>query len=102
MDKMQRISRTETKTLVGRLPEKKIRRPAAGTPVTPFNPQTFLAQVGYGKTMLQISKGHVIFSQGDVADAVFYVRTGRIKLTVLSQHGKDAVVGYSGTGQLLW
>ena len=42
---------------------------------------------------MQVPKAHLIFSQGDAADAVFYVRTGRIKLTVVSQHGKEAVVG---------
>jgi CRP-like cAMP-binding protein len=86
-------SRTETGTVVGLLPDKKIRRPAAGTLATTFNPQTFLAKVGHGKTTLQASKEHLIFSQGDAADAVFYVQAGRVKLTVLSQQGKEAVVG---------
>jgi CRP-like cAMP-binding protein len=86
-------SRRETGTVVGLLPDKKIRRPAAGTLATPFNPQTFLAKVGHGKTTLQAPKEHLIFSQGDTADAVYYVQAGRVKLTVLSQQGKEAVVG---------
>ena len=98
MKRMKSTSRTETKTVVGLLPDKKIRRPAAGTGTTPFNPQTFLAKVGHGKTTLQVPQKQLIFSQGDAADAVFYVRAGRVKLTVLSQHGKKAVVGILGHG----
>ena len=93
MNRMQTTSRTETGTVVGLLPDKKIRRPAAGTLATAFNPQTFLAKVGHGKTTLQAPKEQLIYSQGDTADAVFYVQAGRVKLTVLSQQGKEAVVG---------
>jgi CRP-like cAMP-binding protein len=93
MKGMRMTSRTETGTVVGLLPDKKIRRPAAGTLATTFNPQAFLAKVGHGKTTLQASKEQLIFSQGDAADAVFYVQAGRVKLTVLSQQGKEAVVG---------
>ena len=93
MNRMRTTSRTETGTVVGLLPDKKIRKPAAGTLATAFNPQTFLAKVGHGKTTLQAPKEQLIFSQGDTADAVFYVQAGRIKLTVLSQQGKEAVVG---------
>jgi len=95
---MQTTSRTETGTVVGLLPDKKIRRPAAGTLATTFNPQTFLAKVGHGKTTLQAPKEHLIFSQGDAADAVFYVQAGRVKLTVLSRQGKVAVVGILNHG----
>ena len=58
----------------------------------PFNPKTFLTQVDGGKTLLQCRKGQVLFSQGDAADAVFYIQTGRVKLTVVSPQGKEAVV----------
>jgi len=96
---MRTTSRTETGTVVGLLPDKKkIRRPAARTLATPFNPQTFLAKVGNGKTELQAPKERLIFSQGDAADAVFYVREGRVKLTVLSRQGKEAVVGILNHG----
>jgi len=93
MNRMQTTSRSKTETVVGLLPDKKIRKPPAGTLAKPFNPQAFLAKVGHGKTTLQASKEQLIFSQGDAADAVFYVRTGRVKLTVLSQQGKEAIVG---------
>ena len=93
MNKMHTTSRTATKTVVGLLPDKEKTRFAVRTRATPFTPQTFLAEVGHGKTTLQASKAQLIFSQGDAADAVFYVRAGRVKLSVLSQHGKEAVVG---------
>ena len=98
MKRIQTTSRTETGTVVGLLPDKKIRRPAAGSRATPFNPQTFLAKVGDGKTTQLTPKKHLIFSQGDAADAVFYVQTGRVKLTVISEHGKEAVVGLLNSG----
>jgi CRP/FNR family cyclic AMP-dependent transcriptional regulator len=61
--------------------------------------QTFLARVGDGRSVLQFQKGENIFVQGDRADAVFYIQTGRIKLTVLSDQGKEAVIGILGPGQ---
>ena len=57
-----------------------------------FNPQTFLTQVGNGKTMLTYTKKQLLFSQGDMADAVFYLQVGKVKLTVVSPHGKEAVI----------
>ena len=99
MNRMRTTLRTETGTVVGLLPDKKkIRRSAAGTPATLFKPLTFLAKVGHGKTTLQTPKERLIFSQGDAADAVFYVQAGRVKLTVLSQQGKEAVVGILNHG----
>ncbi|TKB72694.1 MAG: Crp/Fnr family transcriptional regulator [Nitrospira sp.] len=58
----------------------------------PFNPQTFLTKVGSGKTSLTLPRNHTIFSQGDAAEAVFYIQAGKVKLTVVSQQGKEAVV----------
>ncbi|MCS6296724.1 MAG: Crp/Fnr family transcriptional regulator [Nitrospira sp.] len=57
-----------------------------------FNPTTFLAKVGNGKTILKSKKKDVLFSQGDAADAVFYIQEGKVKLTVVSTKGKEAVV----------
>ena len=59
---------------------------------TSFDPQLFLKKVGGGKTSLLFPKKQTIFSQGEAAEAVFYVRTGRVKLTVVSQQGKEAVI----------
>jgi len=64
----------------------------ARKPSPPSNPQTFLNKVGSGKTTLTSAKKHTIFSQGDAAEAVFYIQAGRVKLTVVSQQGKEAVV----------
>ena len=57
-----------------------------------FDPQKFLAQVGNGKTTLTCPKKRIIFLQGDSADAVFYIQTGQVKLTVISSQGKEAIV----------
>ena len=63
-----------------------------------FNPKTFFAKVGEGKTIFECRKDEVIFSQGDVADAVFYVQKGKLKLTVISKQGKEAVIAVLGPG----
>ena len=57
-----------------------------------FSPKVFLAKVRLGKMLLQARKHQLIFSQGDAADAVFYIQAGQVKLTVVSQQGKEAVV----------
>jgi CRP/FNR family transcriptional regulator, cyclic AMP receptor protein len=64
-----------------------------------FDAQVFLARVGEGKSILEFKKDQNVFLQGDPADTVFYIRKGRIRLTVLSDHGKEAVVGIVGPGQ---
>jgi CRP/FNR family transcriptional regulator, cyclic AMP receptor protein len=64
-----------------------------------FDPQNFLAKVGIGKTISKYQKDQVIFSQGELADTVFYVQKGRVKVIVLSDQGKEAVVGILETGQ---
>ena len=56
------------------------------------SPKDFLTKVGWGKTIVQCRKNQRIFSQGDAADAVFYIQDGKIKLTVVSHQGKEAVV----------
>ena len=63
-----------------------------------FDPIAFLAKTGEGRAATGYASGQVIFAQGDPADAVFYVQTGRVKLTIVSGQGKEAVVGiYSAT-----
>ena len=57
--------------------------------------------MGQGKTISKYHKDQIIFSQGDVADAVFYIQHGKIKLTVVSERGKEAVVGLSHPGTFL-
>jgi len=64
-----------------------------------FDPRAFLSQAGAGKTVEKYAKNHKIFSQGDAADAVFFIQKGKVKITVLSEHGKEAVVGIFAAGQ---
>jgi len=64
-----------------------------------FDPGAFLAKVGTGKSISELNKGAIVFAQGDVADAVFYIQKGRIKLVVVSADGKEAVVGILESGQ---
>jgi CRP/FNR family transcriptional regulator, cyclic AMP receptor protein len=64
-----------------------------------FDPKAFLSKVGVGKTILRFEKNQRVFEQGDVADAVFYIQDGSVKLTVLSEQGKEAVVGILERGQ---
>src|SRR3979409_1968504 len=63
-----------------------------------FDPRKFLAKVGEGKTVSSYRKDQIVFSQGEIADAVFYIQQGRVKLTVLSEQGKEAVVAIVGPG----
>lgn len=57
-----------------------------------FDPKSFLAKVGEGRTISKYRKDQIIFSQGDLADAVFYIQKGKVKVTVVSDQGKEAVV----------
>lgn len=58
----------------------------------PFSPTAFLAKVGEGRRQVSHRKGEVIFSQGEPAEAVFFIQQGKVKLTVVSEQGKEAVV----------
>jgi CRP/FNR family cyclic AMP-dependent transcriptional regulator len=63
----------------------------------PFDPQVFLAKVGEGRTSAAYRKNQKVFSQGDPADAIFYIQNGKVKLSIVSDQGKEAVVGILGT-----
>jgi CRP/FNR family transcriptional regulator, cyclic AMP receptor protein len=63
----------------------------------PFNPKSFLAVVGEGRTIGGYPKDAIVFSQGDPADAVFYIQRGKLKVTIVSEQGKEAVVAMLGT-----
>jgi CRP/FNR family transcriptional regulator, cyclic AMP receptor protein len=63
-----------------------------------FDPKKFLAKVGDGKTIAKYQKDQIVFSQGDVADAVFYIQKGKLKLSVISERGKEAVIAILGRG----
>jgi CRP/FNR family transcriptional regulator, cyclic AMP receptor protein len=64
-----------------------------------FDPKAFLAKVGEGKTISTYLKDQNVFEQGDAADTIFYLQKGKIKLTVQSERGKEAVVGILEAGQ---
>jgi len=61
-----------------------------------FDPNTFLATIGEGRKIVVFQKKQTVFVQGDAADAVFYVQKGKVKLTVVSNTGKEATIGILG------
>jgi CRP/FNR family transcriptional regulator, cyclic AMP receptor protein len=63
-----------------------------------FDPKTFLAKADGGRTISKYQKDQIVFSQGEAADAVFYIQQGKIKITVVSEQGKEAVVAILGMG----
>ena len=63
-----------------------------------FDTKLFLSTIGKGRTIKDYRKNRRIFAQGDPADALFYIQDGKIKLTVVSQQGKEAVVALLGPG----
>ncbi len=70
---------------------------AKGTPA--FDPRAFLASTGIGRVVSKYGKNDVLFSQGDQADSVFYIQKGKVKLAVVSSHGKEAVVSILGSDE---
>ena len=64
-----------------------------------FDPKTFLATVNHGRTVSTYRRDAIVFRQASPADAVFYIRKGRIKIVVASQQGKEAVVAVLGPGE---
>lgn len=70
--------------------------PPTKTKKPSFHPDRFLAEAGKGKKILELAKGKVLFSQGDPADSIFYIRKGRVKLSVVSNKGKEAVIALLG------
>jgi CRP-like cAMP-binding protein len=64
-----------------------------------FDAQQFLERFGDGKSIIEFKKNENVFVQGDVAESVYYIQKGKIKLTVISTQNKEAVVGVLGAGQ---
>jgi CRP/FNR family transcriptional regulator, cyclic AMP receptor protein len=64
----------------------------------PFDPKVFLSKVNGGRAIADYRKDQNVFRQGDPADSVFYIRSGKVKSTVVSEQGKEAVVALLGTG----
>jgi CRP/FNR family transcriptional regulator, cyclic AMP receptor protein len=66
-----------------------------------FDAKSFIAKIGDGQSVGKYPKDRIVFSQGDPADAVFYIQKGKVKVTVISEHGKEAVVAMLAAGDFL-
>ena len=66
-----------------------------------FDPKIFLAQAGLGRTVVNLEKRQIIFSQSDPAEAIFYIHHGKVKLSVISKGGKEATIALLGEGDFL-
>src|SRR5580704_2187227 len=64
-----------------------------------FDPRKFLATIGEGRKVVAFPKKQTIFAQGDAADAVFYIQQGKVRLTVVSETGKEATLGVLSEGE---
>ena len=76
-----------------------MRAAAVGKKAREFDPNKFLATIGDGRRILAIARKQAIFTQGDVADAVFYIQKGRVRLTVVSKAGKEATIAILREGE---
>jgi len=65
-----------------------------------FDPDRFLATIGQGRKSLAVARKKTIFTQGDAADAVFYIQKGKVRLTVVSKTGKETTIGIWGEESL--
>src|SRR5271169_3649513 len=75
-----------------------MRSPATTRKKRGFDSDTFLATIGIGRKILVVPKKQAIFAQGDEADAVFYLQKGKVRLTVVSQAGKEATIAIVNEG----
>ena len=64
----------------------------------PFDPKVFLLKVSEGRTISKYGKGQIVYRQGDAANSVFYIQSGKVKKTLLSEQGREAVVAVFGVG----
>ena len=66
------------------------------TAQAPFDPKAFLEKADGGRSISKYQVNQIVFSQGDLADSVFYIQDGKVKVTVISEQGKEAVVAIQG------
>ena len=64
----------------------------------PFDPKVFLSKVNGGRAISDYRKGRIVYAQGEPADFVFYIQSGKVRKAVVSEQGKEAVVALLGTG----
>ena len=82
--------------------------PMLGEPIMPlrtaakkkrdFDPKKFLATIGEGRKIVPVAKKQTIYAQGAACDAVFYIQTGKVRLTVVAKNGKEATIGILNPG----
>src|SRR5450631_3485895 len=63
-----------------------------------FDPKEFLATIGEGRKIVPVAKKQTIYAQGAACDAVFYIQTGKVRLTVVAKNGKEATIGILNPG----
>jgi len=66
--------------------------------MAPFRPAKFLSEAGEGRTLATLEIDHIVFAQGEPANALYYIQKGKVKLTVVSEAGKEAVIAVLGAG----
>jgi CRP/FNR family cyclic AMP-dependent transcriptional regulator len=66
-----------------------------------FSPKSFLAEANGGRHIVEYRKDQIVFSQGESADAVFYIQKGQVKVAVISEQGKEAIVALQGPDEFL-
>ena len=66
-----------------------------------FDPEAFLAKMDGGVTIAKYRKGQAVFTQGEPADSIFYIREGRVKIAVISDQGKEAIVAFLRAGDFI-
>jgi len=67
----------------------------------PFDPKAFLSKVNGGRVISKYQRNQIVYTQGEPADSVFYIQSGKVKKTVVSEQGKEAVVALLGTGDFV-
>jgi CRP/FNR family cyclic AMP-dependent transcriptional regulator len=80
--------------------EKQVMAPtASAAKKRDFDPKNFLATIGEGRKVVAFPKKQIIFAQGNMADAIFYIQEGKVRLTVVSKIGREATLGILGEGE---
>jgi CRP-like cAMP-binding protein len=69
--------------------------------ISTFDPADFLAQSGLGRRIVVVKPGQALFTQGEAAESVYYLQTGRVKLTVVSPKGKEATIALLSCGDFV-
>jgi CRP/FNR family transcriptional regulator, cyclic AMP receptor protein len=83
---------TQTKKAASSLPK------ASRAPASQFHLKKFLAEAGTGKTLTPFAEDDVIFGQGETSNSIFHIHRGKVKITVISESGKEAVIALLGSG----